>query len=145
MRLETSVGRCLAMASKKNPVPTERQGKRHARGPATDTPKHPQSLASAKASTRARACERLRETLYSNGSFYGAATVAVPILLELAWDTGVPGRDRVLDLVTNIVTAGPESRLDDGSDFEDPDLQRRYAEEPAATPKSAAWSAPSGA
>ncbi|HEY7832084.1 MAG TPA: HEAT repeat domain-containing protein [Ktedonobacterales bacterium] len=78
----------------------------HAHGPATDVPPLIRALAADDAAIRARALARLNETIWQQGAVFQATASAVPFLVEVAAEPGVPDRGGVVLLLARIATGG---------------------------------------
>lgn len=83
----------------------------HAYGPAVDVPGQIRALQSSDPRARERALTDLHQTIWHQGTVYGATAAAVPFLVALAADPATPDRVGILAFLELIADGG--SYLDD--------------------------------
>src|SRR5579883_3023990 len=74
----------------------------HAYGPAADVPGQIRGLASPVADTRNKALSGLHGNIWHQGSVYKATAYAVPFLIEILEEPGIPGKDEILMLLSRL-------------------------------------------
>jgi hypothetical protein len=88
----------------------------HAYGPAVDTPRHLQALATGDAKARKAALAKLEETIHHQTETYPASAAAVPFLVALVLDREYPERTAVLQLVAGLAVGDPGPVAREGFD-----------------------------
>lgn len=90
----------------------------HAYGPATNLPRLIRELVDPDPRVREAALDTMYGAVHHQGDVYDSTLAAVPFLLRIAATGGLPGRDRVVELLASIGGADwPDT--DDGEDDED--------------------------
>jgi len=92
----------------------------HAYGPATDVPR---LLAGLRSPDPSAAVDRFHAALLHQGTVYDATVAALPLLVELAVDTGNPSRAAAVELLVAVAT-----EIADDGDYDDPDRIAAAAE-----------------
>jgi hypothetical protein len=93
-------------------------GLSHAYGSAADVPESLRGLASADAERRDKASWALYGNIFHQGSRYEATAYAVPFLLAMAADPGMPDRPGIVRLLGALAIGYDESYLPAGVDME---------------------------
>ncbi|MEU5876865.1 HEAT repeat domain-containing protein [Spirillospora sp. NPDC047279] len=98
----------------------------HAYGPATDVPALLRGLASADPAQREIALDGMYGAVHHQGDVYNSTLAAIPFLLELVADPGVPERGAILSLLASI--GGVDADFDDDDDDDDDEFEDEYGD-----------------